>query len=137
MPTRLDKPVMRDTGLEQDGSPVYVTLIPTSDGGAIAFRAKGKRGSSKVISLRAMFDSEGIKRTPVTAIAEDSGDLNTSDVVDLGRLESRIMIDGDGLTLESKIRLWEIIRELREENREAKGFPPVTLRGAIRSKDHG
>jgi len=134
MPTELTKPVTRDSGLERDGNPVYVSLIPTDNGGAVAFREKGKRGEGKVIPLRKLFGAEGIKRTPVEAPAESMGDLSKADTVDLGMLEARIMIDGEGLSLDAKGRLWAIVREIREERREEMGLPPV-VRGPSRRKN--
>jgi len=135
MPTELTKPVTRDSGLKRDGSPVYVSLVPTDDGGAVAFREKGKRGQGKVIPLRhLMGDAQGIKRTPVKPPAGevDRDGLTAADTVDLGSLEARLMIDGEEvMTPDVKGRLWSIIREMREERREEMGLPPV-LRGPSR-----
>jgi hypothetical protein len=131
MATKLTKPLVRDTGLERDGKPVTVTLVPTDIGGMIVFKQKGGRGKGVEIPLMKLLDGAvgTVKRTPVKGTAE------LADNVDMSTLEARIMIDGsDEWTPAIKGRFWSIIREMREERREDMGLPPL-MRGSKRNRD--
>jgi hypothetical protein len=131
MATELTKPIIRDTGLTVGKKPVFVTLIPTKDGGAIVLKEKGKRGKGTTVPLKTLLeprearDEEPVqqKRKPIMHEFEDP---RTADLVDLGGLESRIMIDGEEMmTPAVKGRVWAIIREIREERREEFGLKKV------------
>lgn len=132
MATPLNKPLTRETGLMAGDNPVYVTLIPTKDGGAIVFKEKGTRGSGKTIPLKSLIESP-TERTPVVVDSEDPG---TADLIDMATLETRIMIQaGEDMTPAIKGKLQSIVREIREERREEFGLPPVYRGTAKRRRD--
>lgn len=125
MATKLTKDVTRETDIMLEDKPVSVTLSPDNDG-VLKFRVKGARQSLE-ISLRKVLgivsDIANIPRTPVV-VNEPTG--ASGNLVDLSRLESRLMIDGSGvMTPAVKGALFEIIREMREEMHEDAGLPPV------------
>jgi len=135
VPTILDKPLIRDTGLSRSDRQVFVVMLPSSDGGIIAFKEKGKHGKGIEISLNRVMglafgdkDKEPevkavpeVKKAKKFVTADGEGDL-----VDLATLEARLMIDGmDIMTPEIKGRLFDIIREVREERREELSMPPI------------
>ena len=140
MPTNLDKSLIRDSGLSRNGNPVFVVLLPSEDGGDIAFKEKGKHGKGTSISLKQVMGiafgdnevkeiedvSEKLTRKSQSVSATDGSE----DLVDLSSLESRLMIDGESvMTAEVKSRIFEIVREIREERREELGLEPI-LRGS-------
>jgi hypothetical protein len=146
MPTNLDKSLIRDSGLTRNGNPVFVVLLPSEDGGQIAFKEKGKHGQGTSISLKKVMgiafgdeedgSSEAVveklrdKKSPSVSATEGSEDL-----VDLSSLESRLMIDGEPvMTAEVKSRLFEIVREIREERREELGLEPIQRGTKARKK---
>ena len=135
MATALTKPLIRETGLQRDGKPVYVTLVPNSAGGSIVFKEKGGRKGVEVPLSKVMASALGIKRTPVAHPDAEADDDNTdaADLIDMRTLEARVMIEGEGLTPETKGCFWGIVREIREERREDLGLPPV-VRGPERSR---
>jgi len=132
MPTTLDKPIIRDAGLTRNGKPVFVVLLPSSEGGSIAFREKGKHGKGVEIPLsRVMGTAFGdAEAAPAPAVKAEAAPVvkkeGSGDLVDLASLEVRLMIDGESvMTPEVRGRLFEIVREIREEQREEIGLPPV------------
>jgi hypothetical protein len=139
MPTILDKQLIRDTGMEQDGKPVYVILNPGQDGGSLEFKSKGSRKDGVSIPLRKIFnDLVGTETNEVVEqeqessevkpkIKREKGDnLDALDMVDLRVLERRIAIDArPEMANAIKNVLMMIIREIREEAREEAGEPPV------------
>ena len=137
MATKLEKPLIRETNLVHNDKPVIVTLVPTKTGGNIIFKEKGGRGKGVEVPLsKVLADATGVVRTPVKAPAPTvpTGTAEDADLVDLGTLEARIMIDGtDKLTPDVKGHLWSIVREIREERREDLGLP-VLVRGSARNK---
>ena len=128
MATKLSTPLIRDTGLKSGKKPVFVTMIPTKDGGALVLKEKGKRGKGVTIPLKTLLEPkedkpEKKKRKPVMGGIEDP---KTVDLIDLGYLETRIMMDGaDVMTDVLKGRISSIIREIRDERREYFGFESV------------
>ena len=146
MPTNLDKSLIRDSGLTRNGNPVFVVLLPSEDGGQIAFKEKGKHGKGTSISLKkvmgiAFGDAEdGSSETVVEKLVEKkspsvSATEGSEDLVDLSSLESRLMIDGEPvMTAEVKSRLFEIVREIREERREELGLEPIQRGTKARKK---
>lgn len=135
MPTILDKPLIRDTGLSRSDRQVFVVMLPSEDGGIIAFKEKGKHGKGIEISMNRVMGlafgdkdkEQEVKAVPAVhkvkkfVPADGEGDL-----VDLATLEARLMIDGmDIMTPEIKGRLFDIIREVREERREELSMPPI------------
>jgi hypothetical protein len=136
MPTILDKPLIRDTGLTRNEKSVFVVMLPSSEGGTIAFKEKGKHGKGIEISLSrimgiAFGDAEKAEKADKVEKTEQKEKKfvtveGTTDLVDLGTLEARLMIDGQGvMTPEIKGRICDIVREIREERREELGMPPV------------
>jgi hypothetical protein len=129
MPTILEKPLIRETGLKRDGNDVYVVMLPSDDGGVLAFKEKGKHGKGVEMALsKVMSDALGtpqaIEKPVVAKKVATEDEEHAVDLIDLGTLESRIMIEGEGMmSTEVKARLWTIIREIREERREEIGMP--------------
>jgi hypothetical protein len=134
MAIKLNKPLIRDTGLVRDDKLVFVVLVPTDDGGVLAFKQKGKHGKGAEVSLSKVLDElNGDVRKSEPPVAKKKATPEI-DRVDLAALEARIMIDGqDIMTPAVKGRLFAIVREMREERREDEGMTPV-LRGASREK---
>jgi hypothetical protein len=145
MATTLDKPLIRETGLTVDGREFMVILIPNASGGAVTFKEKGKRGQGIEVSLaKILSEALGGKKPEV---AEDDapvkpeskpvfeGDPSSLDLVDLGLLENRLMIDASEEMNQGNVKghLWSIIREMREERRDEAGAP-VLVRGPSRKK---
>ena len=130
MATTLDKPLIRETGLKRDDRDVFVVLMPSDDGGTIAFKEKGKHGQgaevplSKVMEL-ALEGQPQIESKAVNATKRgDSDATGDIDVVDLAILEARLMIANDPILTDSvQGKLFDIIREMREEVREDVGLP--------------
>ena len=136
MATELNKPLIRDTGLKSGDKPVYVTLIPTKDGGAIVLKEKGVRGKGKTIPLKTLIGPEPTSDKPERKpVMSDIEDPRSADLIDMATLEARIMIDGEGMmTPAVKGKLQTIVREIREERREYFGLPAVH-RGVTKNKD--
>jgi len=137
MATKLDKILIRDTGLTREGREVIVMMVPSEDGGAMAFKEKGKHGQGETISMKKVMDmAMGLPvysedKTPVAVKKvgkkidpEDfTGDI---DLVDLARLEAQLMIAlDDSFTDKVRGKLFNIIREIREDVREEAGLPPL------------
>jgi len=125
MATILDKPLMRETGLKNGEKEVFVILVPGSSGGTLVFKEKGKGGKGAEIDLAKLMSSVlgGLPGESVSSGSDNtspvSGDGNDPDLVDLAVLEARLMILPDSfLPQESKSRVWEIVRDIREERRE-------------------
>lgn len=148
MPTNLDKSLIRDSGLTRNGNPVFVVLLPSEDGGQIAFKEKGKHGKGTSIYLKKVmgiaFGDDEVKEQVEEVYTEKlrekkspsvSATEGSEDLVDLSSLESRLMIDGEPvMTAEVKSRLFEIVREIREEWREELGLEPIQRGTKARKK---
>ena len=137
MATKLDKILIRDTGLTREGREVIVMMMPSEDGGTMAFKEKGKHGQGETISMKKVMDmamglpvfSEAkatveVKKAGKKIDPDDfTGDI---DLVDMARLEARLMIAGDEvMTDDVQGKLFAIIREIREDVREEAGLPPL------------
>ena len=137
MATKLDKILIRDTGLTREGRDVIVMMVPSEEGGMMVFKEKGKHGQGETIPMKKVMDmAMGL---PVFAEAKeqeapkkvgkkiDPDDFTGNiDLVDMGTLERRLMILNDEVfTPEAQGKLFEIIREMREEAREEAGLPPL------------
>lgn len=145
MATTLDKPLIRETGLTVDGRPFMVLLLPSETGGVVAFKEKCKRGKGIEVSLLSILSTALGGKKPDAAAEETpekvqpkkvfEGDPSSLDMVDLGSLENRLMIDASEEMCNEAIKgkLWSIIREIREERREEAGAP-MLVRGTTRKK---
>lgn len=118
MPRKLKDEVERTTGITLGGKPVSVILKATDDGGELHFRRGTK---TKKIPLQQIL-------TNVMSDKPSTGEMVDTDWVNLGELESRIMISAT-MPAGVKSGLWQIIRNMRDERREEQGKPPVIWRG--------
>ena len=133
MATILKGALIRETGLSIGDKKVFTVLMPSSDGGTITFKEKGSKGKGYTVSLNSIMkkamglndDSKvinkvGNERQPFT------GNIENVDYVDLALLEPKIMIESEAnLSVNAKSILFSIIREIREQNREDLGLPPL------------
>ena len=109
MATKLDKPLIRDTGLMKDEKEVLVMLLPSADGGTLVFKEKGKHGAGTEIPLAKIFaNQESICTSDDTSSEppESQGDvvkmrrkklipdLDSFDTIRMADLETRLMILG-------------------------------------------
>ena len=130
MATTLDKPLIRETGLINNGRPVFVMLMPSEIGGSIIFREKGKKGKGIEITLQKVLESltGGEKKLEESRMVQKVYEPTPEgvDLVNLGTLETRLMVDGEKvMTPDVKGRVFQIIREIREERREEVGAAPL------------
>jgi hypothetical protein len=138
MATELTAPLMRETGLKKGEREVFVVLSPSDTGGTISFREKGKGGKGAEIELSKVMDAayggEAVPSGEPTAPALKSCHPDDPDLVDLAILEARLMIQADEIIpLDVRAKVWEIIREIREERREDMGEPTIG-QGSKRNK---
>jgi hypothetical protein len=143
MPTNLDKSLIRDSGLTRNQNPVFVVLLPSEDGGQIAFKEKGRHGKGTSISLKQVMEiafGDNDKKGTIEKVVEKksqsvSATEGSEDLVDLASLESRLMIDGEPFMIDAvKAHLFEIVREIREERREELGLEPIARGTKARRK---
>jgi len=126
MATMLSGPLIRETGLEKEGKPIFVILMPSEDGGTLTFKEKGSRGQGFEISLKEVMEmaTGGDTGKPGKAIV--LGDPKNVDLIDMSILEPKIMVQGEEVfTMREKTHFFEFIREVREECREDMGLPPI------------
>ena len=130
MATKLDKPLIRETGLKREDRDVFVVMVPSESGGSLLFKEKGKHGQGAEVSLAkvmalALGEAVEIPKQASKTVErkEHSGDI---DLVDLAILEARLMIHTDPILTEAaQEKFFDIIREMREEAREEAGLPPL------------
>ena len=137
MVTILDKPLIRETGLVNNGHPVFVMLMPSETGGSIIFKEKGKKGQGVEITLQKVLESlTGGDKQEESRMVQKVYEPTPEgvDLVNLGTLETRLLVDGEKvMTPDVKGRVFEIIREIREERREDAGAAPLIV-GRIKKK---
>lgn len=147
MATKLNKALIRDTGLKDDGKEVVVMLLPSSNGGVLAFKGKGKRGIGFEVPLSFIFNNQDLFSDGVDISLDDDTDeedfdpkvkrklikgLSSFDTISMADLETRLMVLGsDVMSTDIKCKLWKVIREIREEERSLLGMPEIrdTKRG--------
>ena len=129
MATTLDKPLIRETGLVRNGKQFLVMLVPSEMGGTVIFKEKGKHGKGIEVALMKMLETaSGVTERTVEPLKVFVPAPAGVDLVDLGTLETRLMVDGEKvMTPDVKGRLFKIIREIREERREDAGSAPLHL----------
>jgi len=138
MATKLDKPLIRDTGLMNDGKEVLVMLLPSDTGGTLVFKGKGKHGAGKEIPLSKIYDNQesfsevdGVEPVGLSKTGFITG-LEEFDTITMSKLETRLMILGpEIMTDELKCKIWKVIRDIREDERADLGMRPIgdTRRG--------
>lgn len=126
MATELTAPLMRETGLKKGERDVFVVLSPSDTGGTISFREKGKGGKGAEIELvkvmEAAYGGDTIPDGEPTVPTLKACHPDNPDLVDLAILEARLMITTDEIIpLSVRSKVWEIVREIREERREDMG----------------
>lgn len=108
-----------DTGLVHNGSPITISLRPNENGGDLILHNGAK---SKTIAL---------KQVVSNMVEAKPNDVCAADWVELGALETEIMVDGE-CPLIAKGHLFRIARKTRNERRADRGLPPVVW-GTLRT----
>jgi hypothetical protein len=137
MATKLDKPLIRDTGLTKDGKEVLVMMLPSANGGTLVFKEKGKHGAGTEIPLSKIFENQDSISDVVSESKEQKDEkpeskkkliqgLDTFDTVRMSKLETRLMVLGpEIMTDDLKCKIWKVIRDIREEEREELGMRSI------------
>jgi len=121
MPTTLKDELVRETGIEKNGLPVYVSLIPDDNGGKIALRAKNQRDYLVQVPIVSLL--KHVHAPEIESPAE-----RPHGVVDLADLETKLMIQAPEFMDETvKAKLWRLIRDIQESLNEEAGLPCVSL----------
>ena len=137
MATKLDKPLIRDTGLTNDNGEVLVMLLPTATGGSIVFKEKGKHGKGMETPLSDILNG---KQSVVEEASEESSEViqkkprkkeeiseSEFGMIRIGDVKTRLMIL-DGITTEVQCKIFKMLQEIQQEQAEDLGVEiPVQL----------